>query len=60
MALTLTSAIPLFQVYDLPASIAFYRSVLGFDLVAGDESLSVKDPDGFELCFISPVEPSRS
>ena len=129
MALTISNPVPLLQVFDLPASIAFYRRVLGFELVSGDESwwamlklgdtrlmlntayedherplapdparvrghadvslyfscpdpdavyaqlrdrgcdvnapaitsyglkqLSVKDPDGFELCFTCPVE----
>jgi glyoxylase I family protein len=29
---------PLLEVFDLPASMAFYRDRLGFDLVAGDDS----------------------
>lgn len=29
---------PLLEVYDLPTSIAFYRDVLGFELIAGDAS----------------------
>ena len=31
-------AVPLLQVYDLPMSLAFYRDVLGFELVQGDDS----------------------
>ena len=38
MSLILSSLVPLLQVFDLPASIAFYRDVLGFELIAGDES----------------------
>src|ERR1700724_120681 len=38
MAITLTGITPLLEVFDLPASIAFYRDVLGFELVSGDDS----------------------
>jgi catechol 2,3-dioxygenase-like lactoylglutathione lyase family enzyme len=129
MPLGLRDLTPLLQVFDLPASIAFYRNVLDFELIAGDDSwwallahgetrlmlntayedgerpavpdaarvrhhadvsvyfwcpdpdavcahvrskgwpapdpvnttygmrqLDIKDPDGFEICFICPVE----
>jgi glyoxylase I family protein len=29
---------PLLEVYDLPASLRFYRDVLGFELIAGDDT----------------------
>ena len=38
MTLHLTNLVPLLQVFDLPTSIAFYRDVLGFELIAGDDS----------------------
>lgn len=36
---------PLLQVFDMPASIAFYRDTLGFPI----------DPDGYYLVFQWPV-----
>jgi len=38
MAITLGGLTPLLEVFDLPTSVAFYRDVLGFELVSGDES----------------------
>jgi glyoxylase I family protein len=38
MALTVRGLMPLLEVFDLPKAVAFYRDVLGFELVAGDES----------------------
>jgi glyoxylase I family protein len=38
MAITISGLAPLLEVFDLPASIAFYRDVLGFELVSGDAS----------------------
>jgi glyoxylase I family protein len=38
MAITIRELAPLLEVFDLPASITFYRDVLGFELVSGDES----------------------
>jgi glyoxylase I family protein len=38
MAITISELTPLLEVFDLPASIAFYRDVLGFELVSGDDS----------------------
>lgn len=38
MPLTLNGLIPMFEVFDLPKSVAFYRDVLGFEMVSGDES----------------------
>ena len=37
MALTVRGLVPLLEVFDLPKAVAFYRDVLGFELVAGDE-----------------------
>jgi catechol 2,3-dioxygenase-like lactoylglutathione lyase family enzyme len=38
MAIAIGGLTPLLEVFDLPASVAFYRDVLGFALVSGDES----------------------
>lgn len=38
MSMTVGGLTPLLEVFDLPTSIAFYRDVLAFRLVAGDES----------------------
>ena len=38
MALTLTRIVPMWEVFDLPKAIAFYRDVLEFELAAGDDS----------------------
>jgi glyoxylase I family protein len=38
MAITVTGVTPLLEVFDLPVSMAFYRDVLGFELVSGDDS----------------------
>jgi glyoxylase I family protein len=38
MAITISGLTPLLEVFDLPTSIAFYRDVLGFELVSGDAS----------------------
>ncbi len=38
MAITIQELAPLLEVFDLPTSIAFYRDMLGFKLVAGDDT----------------------
>jgi glyoxylase I family protein len=38
MALTVHGLVPLLEVFDLPKAVAFYRDVLGFELIAGDEA----------------------
>ncbi len=38
MALTVNGLVPLLEVFDLPKAVAFYRDVLGFELIAGDET----------------------
>jgi glyoxylase I family protein len=38
MAVNVERVTPLLQVYDLPNSIAFYRDVLGFEMIGGDDS----------------------
>ena len=38
MPVTVRGLVPLLEVFDLPKAVAFYRDVLGFELVAGDET----------------------
>lgn len=38
MTLQVHDLTPLLEVFDLPTSVAFYRDVLGFEMVSGDES----------------------
>ena len=38
MSLALTRIVPMWEVFDLPKSMAFYRDVLGFELASGDDS----------------------
>jgi glyoxylase I family protein len=38
MAIAISGLTPLLEVFDLPASLAFYRDMLGFELVSGDDS----------------------
>src|ERR1700737_765430 len=38
MALTVRGLVPLLEVFDLPKAVAFYRDMLGFELVAGYEA----------------------
>lgn len=45
MAPELEGFAPLFQVFDMPRSVAFYRDVLGFELV---ESSEPRGPDDFD------------
>jgi glyoxylase I family protein len=40
---------PLFQVYDMPTSIRFYRDVLGFGVVS---NAPVQAPDDFGWCLL--------
>ncbi|MBS0335206.1 MAG: VOC family protein [Proteobacteria bacterium] len=44
MALKLTGLSPLISVYDMPRAVAFYRDVLGFEVVAS--SPEVEAPEG--------------
>jgi len=38
MTLRIANLIPLLEVFDLPASVAFYRDILGFTLISGDDT----------------------
>lgn len=39
----------LLQVFDMPASVRFYRGILGFEIV------ETSPRDGYQLCFQWPV-----
>jgi glyoxylase I family protein len=43
MAITLNGSAPLFEVFDMPTSIAFYRDVIGFEIVATNKEIDT-DP----------------
>jgi len=43
MALDLRGLMPLIQVYDMPASLRFYRDVLGFEVVSTSPNLGGED-----------------
>ena len=45
MALDIHGIAPLLQVFDMPASVHFYRDVLGFDLVQTSPKLSENADD---------------
>lgn len=37
MAITIHELVPLLEVFDLPASLRFYRDLLGFEVISGDD-----------------------
>jgi uncharacterized glyoxalase superfamily protein PhnB len=43
MAITLNGSAPLFEVFDMPASFAFYRDAIGFEIVATNKEVDT-DP----------------
>ena len=45
MALDIQELAPLFQVFDMPTSIRFYRDLLGFELVQTSKTLSEQPDD---------------
>jgi catechol 2,3-dioxygenase-like lactoylglutathione lyase family enzyme len=46
MSLTIEGFAPLLQVFDMPTSVAFYRDVLGFELVETSPLRGVDDSIG--------------
>ncbi len=57
MALGIESAIPLFSVFDVPTSIAFYRDVLGFEVVNTSKPFTnAKDDFGWAMLRLRGVE----
>jgi len=57
MAITIEGASPLFHVFDVPTSIAFYRDILGFEVVHTSEPFtSAKDDYGWAMLRLNGVE----
>ena len=48
--------VPLLQVFDLPLSLAFYRDMLGFDLVQSTSDWAWLKRDGIELMLNTAYE----
>lgn len=53
MSIKLNGLAPLFQVYDMEASLHFYCDILGFDLISSDRD---KPPYGWVLIRLGNVE----
>ncbi len=51
MALEIRCVTTLLQVYDMPASVRFYRDVLGFEMVSHSPHRG-GDPDRFHWCWL--------
>jgi glyoxylase I family protein len=57
VSIRLESAIPLFLVFDVPTAVAFYRDILGFEIVNTSKPFSdAKDDFGWCLMRLGPVE----
>lgn len=48
MAVDVKGMAPLLQVFDMPASVRFYRDILGFELAVTDG----KSPDAYDWCLL--------
>jgi glyoxylase I family protein len=57
MAIAIEGCAPLFGVYDVPTSVAFYRDVLGFEVVNTSKPFTeAKDDYGWALLRLNGVE----
>lgn len=56
MALLVRGLTPLLQVYDMPASVGFYRDVLGFEIVTTSPPLGGKDRFHWALLRLGDAE----
>jgi glyoxylase I family protein len=57
MAIEIEGAVPLLCVYDVPTSIAFYRDVLGFEVIqTSNPFTSAKDDYGWAMLRLNGVE----
>jgi glyoxylase I family protein len=57
MGIVVQGAVPLFQVYDVPTAVAFYRDGLGFEVVTHSPPFtSAKDDFGWALLRLQGVE----
>jgi len=50
----LTDVVPMFTVTDIPATVAFYRDVLGFEIANEMEGWAAVRKDGVEVMFALP------
>ena len=51
MPIKLKTAVPMFLVHDVPASLAFYRGLLGFEVIASSAPFTTA-PDDFGWCML--------
>ncbi len=57
MAIAIEGAVPLLCVYDVPTSIAFYRDVLGFEVVETSKPFTdARDDYGWAMMRLNGVE----
>lgn len=57
MALSIEGATPMFHVYDVPTSVAFYRDLLGFEVMSSSPPFTdAKDDFGWVLLRRGDVE----
>jgi len=57
MAIAIQGAVPMFVVYDVPTSIAFYRDILGFEVIQTSKPFTdAKDDFGWALMRLNGVE----
>lgn len=52
MALDFDGLCPLLQIFDMPASVKFYREVLGFELVGNSPVVHSPQGDYFHWCML--------
>jgi catechol 2,3-dioxygenase-like lactoylglutathione lyase family enzyme len=48
----LTGSVPLFQVFDMPTAVAFYRDVLGFSLHGHSDEIDAPEGRYFHWCWL--------
>jgi glyoxylase I family protein len=57
MAITIEGATPMFVVYDVPTSVAFYRDILGFEVLQTSEPFtSARDDFGWAWMRLNGVD----
>ncbi len=57
MAVQVEGMVPLIEVFDVPTAVAFYRDVLGFEVVNTSKPFTdAKDDYGWALLRLGPVE----
>jgi uncharacterized glyoxalase superfamily protein PhnB len=57
MSISIDSATPLFAVYDVPTAVAFYRDLLGFEVVSSSVPFTdAKDDFGWALIRLNGVD----